>query len=132
MIEETDHVHMSAWETLARSSCDLIPLILSLLRLLTLMRLTIFVAQKFSLVWMGFTIADLTRLRAESIGTEIGLDYEGDYQLSSFIKILRLKRLPQRQQRIMCTYIVDMRDAINEIARVLVPGGREIYVIGEN
>ena len=91
-----------------------------------------FRCSKFSLVWMGFTIADLTRLRAESIGTEIGLDYEGDYQLSSFIKILRLKRLPQRQQRIMCTYIVDMRDAINEVARVLVPGGHAVYVIGEN
>jgi hypothetical protein len=41
---------------------------------------------KFSLVWMGFTVGQIRSLRAESVGTEIGLSYEKDAEICSCMK----------------------------------------------
>ncbi|MCC8959648.1 methyltransferase domain-containing protein [Bradyrhizobium sp. Pear77] len=41
-------------------------------------------------------------------------------------------RLSQRREAVLAHYIEDMRQAVAEAARVLKPGGRAIYVVGEN
>jgi hypothetical protein len=87
---------------------------------------------KFSLVWMGYTVAQIRQLRAESVGTEVGLPIVRDDEISLVINKLRLSALPNRQRALVSAYIVDMRAAIAEVARVLVPGGRAFYVVGEN
>jgi len=87
---------------------------------------------KFSLVWMGYTVGEIRDLRAESIGTEIGLPYEDDSEISSLINRLKLSALPKQQRQLVAAYIADMRLALQEVARVLVPGGRAVYVLGEN
>jgi hypothetical protein len=87
---------------------------------------------KFSLVWMGYTVGEIRKLRAESVGTEIGLPYEDDSELSSFMRRLELSELPKRQRQLVAAYIADMRSALREVARVLVPSGRAVYVLGEN
>jgi hypothetical protein len=87
---------------------------------------------KFSLVWMGYTVRQIRDLRAESVGTEIGLPYEDDAEISSLIGRLRLSGLPTRQRRLVAAYVADMRSALQEVARVLVPRGRAVYVLGEN
>jgi SAM-dependent methyltransferase len=87
---------------------------------------------KFTLVWMGFKIGELTTLRSKSVGTEIGLNYQDDVDLTCIIRRLRLAELPGRQRKIIAAYISDMKAAIGEVARVLAPGGRAVYVIGEN
>ena len=87
---------------------------------------------KFSLVWMGYTVGEIRGLRAESIGTEIGLPYEDDSEISSLISQLKLSALPKQQRQLVAAYIADMRLALQEVARVLVPGGRAVYVLGEN
>jgi len=87
---------------------------------------------KFALVWMGYTVTRIRELRAQSVGTEVGMCYEDDSEVSSLITQLRLAALPKRQKQLVAAYISDMRLALQEVARVLVPGGRAVYVIGEN
>lgn len=88
---------------------------------------------KFSLVWMGYNIADLRRLRADSVGTERGLVNKEDPIAESVLRELRLRpRLAPRNEAILRRYVVDMRASVREVARVLKAGGRAVYVVGEN
>lgn len=87
---------------------------------------------KFSLIWMGNTAKQLRRTRSQSVGAEVGR-YEKDEKSEKIINRLKLsKRLSARHKAILARYIEDMRAAVSEVARVLVPGGKAIYVIGEN
>jgi hypothetical protein len=89
-----------------------------------------FRCSKFSLVWMGYSIAALRSLRNESIGTEAG---QRDDRSQQIVLGLKLRpKLGNRQQAMLEHYISDMREAVAEVARVLVDGGKAIYVIGEN
>ncbi len=89
---------------------------------------------KFSLVWMGHRINDLRRLRTRSIGSEVG---ETATQLDPEVSCIigELKLLPElnpREKAVLVRYIKDMRRAVHEVARVLRPAGRAVYVVGEN
>lgn len=89
---------------------------------------------KFSLVWMGCQTLELRRLRSEAVGTELG-EYKSPLASpsSNLIAQLGLKsRLTRRKRAVLSRFITDMQAAIGEAARVLVPGGRAIYVVGEN
>jgi hypothetical protein len=81
---------------------------------------------------MGYSVGQIRKLRAESVGTEIGLSYEDDSEISSLMGRLKLSALPKRQRQLVAAYIADMRSALQEVARVLVPRGRAVYVLGEN
>jgi len=89
---------------------------------------------KFSLVWMGANTGYLRLLRSTAVGTEVG-EYEGSQNRLSRALISKLKlrhRLSRRKQAVLAHFISDMQSAIAEVSRVLVPGGKAIYVIGEN
>ncbi len=89
---------------------------------------------KFSLVWMGYKIGELRKLRTDSIGSELssGIANE-DESVKLVVKGLNLQpRLTTRNQAILSRYIYDMTSSIKEVARVLVPNGKAIYVVGEN
>lgn len=89
---------------------------------------------KFTLVWMGHSIPKLSELRRESVGTEVGLKYGPDQKYIKRIarKMGLNKKLSSRHEAILARFIDDMCKAIREVARVLVPGGKAIYVVGEN
>ncbi|NPU68532.1 hypothetical protein HL667_26270 [Bradyrhizobium sp. 83012] len=87
---------------------------------------------KFSLVWMGSSVGELRKLRALSVGSEVGSSLKEDPVTNSFFAKLNLEDLPSRQQGLVATYIRDMHRSLSEASRVLVPGGRAIYVVGEN
>lgn len=87
---------------------------------------------KFSLVWMGHNVDDLTTLRSKSVGTEVGRALPDDEQVRSILAALNVDGLSRRHAAMLSAYIDDMRLAIKEVHRVLVPGGRALYVIGEN
>ncbi len=89
-----------------------------------------FRCSKFSLVWMGHSIRTLRVLRAESVGTEAG---RLDDSSKAIVNKLRLRpALSTRHQAMLERYVSDMRQAIAEVARVLVDGGEAVYVVGEN
>ena len=87
---------------------------------------------KFSLVWMGWRVSELRELRSKSVGTEVG-DYASTDFARKLISRLRLKhRLSRRHQAVLARFIADMKISTIEVARVLCPGGKAIYVVGEN
>jgi len=89
---------------------------------------------KFSLVWMGHCIKELRLVRAKSIGCEVGTGAPiADREVRAILTELNLHPgLAARQEAILARYIGDMQRALNEAARVLTPGGRAVYVVGEN
>ncbi len=89
---------------------------------------------KFSLVWMGYRIPDLRKVRAASVGTESAQNRSQiDDKIQAIISNLKLKpELGCHNEAVLTHYIEDMHQAMREVARVLVPGGKAVYVIGEN
>jgi DNA modification methylase len=87
---------------------------------------------KFSLIWMGYTIRHLRRLRGSSIGSEVG-EYCPGKLAGQILREARLEgRLSVRHTAILSRFIQDMLAAVFEVERVLVPGGRVVYVLGDN
>jgi hypothetical protein len=89
---------------------------------------------KFSLVWMGYRIPDLRELRSGSVGAEAAKpDSTNEAEIRVIVTNLKLKpRLGKRDESILMRYAEDMQEAIREVARVLAPGGKAVYVVGEN
>ena len=88
---------------------------------------------KFSLVWMGYSVGELRRLRSTTVGTEVGLDARDDQEIQRIMADLKLQpQLQARQEAMLIRYINDMQRAVAEISRVLVADGKAVYVVGEN
>lgn len=89
---------------------------------------------KFSLVWMGYCVSELGAIRSDSVGAESGDHVARDNEdIKKIIHALKLSpKLASRHEAVLAHYIDDMRGAITEAARVLSPGGRAVYVVGEN
>jgi len=89
---------------------------------------------KFSLVWMGYSIEELSGIRTESVGTESGDQEASDSEgIQKIITDLKLSpELSARNESVLAHYIEDMRNSIKEAERVLSPGGKAVYVVGEN
>ena len=88
---------------------------------------------KFSLVWMGYPIGKLRRIRAASVGAEIGKDSSDDSEIQEILSGLKLQpKLAARQEALLARYVDDMRQTVAEAARVLTGNGKAVYVVGEN
>lgn len=88
---------------------------------------------KFSLVWMGYSIRELRRLRSTLVGTEVSKSVGDNDDIRSILPQLNLQpKLQRRQESFLIRYIDDMSRAMSETSRVLAEGGRAVYVIGEN
>ena len=88
---------------------------------------------KFSLVWMGYSVSHLRRLRSTTVGTEVGMDARDDQEIQGILSELKMQpKLQARQEAILARYINDMRRSVGETSRVLASNGRAVYVVGEN
>jgi tRNA G10 N-methylase Trm11 len=89
---------------------------------------------KFSLVWMGYTTAQIRKIRGVSVGAEAALATpENSEWISNVLKKLRVgKSLSARDKAILTRYAGDMEKALGEVARVLKRGGRAVYVVGNS
>src|ERR1043165_3425867 len=86
---------------------------------------------KFSLAWLGYSVKAMRQIRSESIGTERAAMASTESELC--IDGLRLrKRFTGRVSGILHRYINDTAATLSEAARVLAPGGRAVFVLGEN
>lgn len=86
---------------------------------------------KFSLVWMGHQIEDLQLLRARSIGTAAAGQPPKEAMELARVASSRVN-LADRSFRAIGRYADDTLGVMRELARVLAPGGRLVYVLGEN
>ena len=57
---------------------------------------------KFSLVWMGYSVVELRRLRSTAVGTEVGMDARDDQEIQRILSKLKLQpKLPARQEAML-------------------------------
>ena len=86
-------------------------------------------AHKFSLLWMGHSLAELRELRATMLGTERGLWSPDGVPHALEDRLARLIESDQRRAMLR-KYLSDLRKVIGETHRVLKPGGVALLVLG--
>jgi tRNA G10 N-methylase Trm11 len=90
---------------------------------------------RLSLVWMGYSISELRRLRKDSVGAERGNNLddkpEFDRAREAIVLISKSQNFARREKRMIAKYVIDLDNAIGEVARVLRPEGRAMYVVGD-
>jgi hypothetical protein len=88
-------------------------------------------ANKFSLVWLGQSVSGLGLLRRRYIGSEATRDTVAGPLPRSTGDVLRsLNALDPKKEAVLRKYYIEMRDALREMHRVLVPGHRAVLVVG--
>ncbi|WP_343227703.1 hypothetical protein [Rhizobium laguerreae] len=89
---------------------------------------------KMSLVWLGYTIAQLRNIRSTTIGTERARDADGRMIDVGAVTMAMFSsdEMAPRSHRMIERYASDLIDAVGEVARVLKPGGRATYVVGNS
>jgi hypothetical protein len=89
---------------------------------------------KFSLVWMGYNVDRLRKIRGENIGAEACSERAMETPwVQALIRQLGLaKKLAPRDFGLLARYVLDMGGALAEVSRVLKSGGRAVYVVGDS
>lgn len=88
-------------------------------------------AHKFSLLWFGETVADLSRLRATYIGSERCSALSDDHLPDAAANAIEtLAAVDSRKAKVLRKYFSDMKDALAEIRRVLRPTRAAVIVVG--
>ena len=88
-------------------------------------------AHKFSLVWLGWKISDLTRIRAQYLGHDAasGARYD-DLPDQCERTLARLAERDARKAATLRRYFGEMAAVIAEMRRVLKPDGAAVVVVG--
>lgn len=89
---------------------------------------------KFTLVWLGYRICELRRIRSNSIGSEKnpGSDSNGVLADTLCASVPLVSQLPRRELGIFRRYVLDLFAMMSEISRVLKPGGKAVLVVGNS
>jgi DNA modification methylase len=88
---------------------------------------------KFSLVWMGYTIASLRKIRSENIGSEKSFNLAKTKELLHTSEQMgNVRKLDRRHRNMVLRYISDMDCVFSECRRVLKKDGLAIFVIGDS
>jgi len=87
---------------------------------------------KFSLVWMGHTVASIREIRSSNVGSEVGAKPNSSDEKTDRVmrQMCRVDRLSRRHVAMLRRYVHDIRQVMTETKRVLRIGGRAIFVIG--
>ncbi len=90
-------------------------------------------AHKFSLVWFGWKIADLSRLRARYVGHDALSGLRSDALPNQCEETLdRLADLDDRKALVLRRYFQEMKTVIAEMERVLKEGRPAVIVVGSS
>lgn len=89
---------------------------------------------RMALVWLGWKISELRAIRSGSIGAERGPDQLLNSACTDLVVTAMIGNadLPRRHRRMIDRYADDLRAMISEVGRVLKPGGRAIFVVGNS
>lgn len=89
---------------------------------------------RMSLVWMGHSIPSLKLVRSNSIGAERAADkHDQQSELDGIAIAMRgEERLNSRLEGIIGRYALDLIGMTSEVGRVLKPGGRATFVVGNS
>ena len=88
-------------------------------------------AHKFSLVWFGWTLDDLTALRKTYLGHD-ALATESPVPLPERCEntVAELAELDERKARVLRRYFCGMSEVLREMHRVLRPGAAAVVIVG--
>lgn len=88
-------------------------------------------AHKFSLTWLGYSLSELRELRRRYIGSELASDSD-DAALPEDARaaIARVAQHDARRASFIAKYLIEMRESVREMLRVLAPGRAAIVVVG--
>jgi tRNA G10 N-methylase Trm11 len=89
---------------------------------------------RMSLVWLGYSIEELRRLRSGVIGSERAADScVRPKDVEAVVRTMcKLSELPARSQQMIFRYAHDVLGMTAQIARVLKPEGKATYVVGNS
>ncbi len=89
---------------------------------------------RMALVWLGYDLKTLRRIRSSNIGAERAPRDRNSASQFARIKdaMGQIEQLPRRFQRIVDRYAADLYHMMVEVARVLRTGGEATFVIGNN
>lgn len=85
---------------------------------------------RLSLVWMGYSVGELRELRGTTIGTERKLDSAEGWCQEIGAEASAIPIAPS-SVGILHRYVLDLDRVVEELARVLRPGGKATFVVAE-
>jgi hypothetical protein len=89
---------------------------------------------KFSLVWMGYSVRELRKIRGESVGAEVASEkaLNTDWVIDIIKQLNLVPALSRKHYALLARYVLDMGDSLAEVSRVLSDAGRAVYVVGDS
>lgn len=89
---------------------------------------------KLTLVWLGYKIGDLGSIRSKSVGAEKAPEATDNIDMAKEITngMECINGLPDRKQKMIYRYALDMYKVVNESSRVLERKGRATLVVGNS
>jgi len=89
---------------------------------------------KMSLVWMGYKISQLRKVRSNNVGAEVG--FKGFLDATLFSTVLKEmgadSNVSEKTKCMLARYVHDMNAILKETARVLTKNGQAIFVVGNS
>lgn len=88
---------------------------------------------RLSLVWLGWTLSELRKLRSSTIGAERALsDAMEDVRKLAGKAVPRILDLSLRQQGMVTRFARDMDQLFAALGRVVKPGGHAVFVVADS
>jgi DNA modification methylase len=88
---------------------------------------------RLALVWLGFSFSELRAIRSSSIGAERGPDAEGEAFIKEITSAMgKIAKMEPRHRAMIDRYAQDVWRMMSEIYRVLKPGGKAVFVVGNS
>ena len=88
---------------------------------------------KLALVWMGYTIGEIRKIRRDNIGAEVTHALlEKEHIKIALDLSCDVCNLGKRERGFLTRYIIDMDSVCSEVRRVLKPNGKVVFVIGNS
>lgn len=89
---------------------------------------------KMSLVWFGYRISELRKIRADAVGASRAPNPQMDLKTARKLveSCQEIDSLPNNKQSMILRYACDVDAFLKEAARVLRPRGTAVYVVGNS
>jgi len=89
---------------------------------------------KLTLVWLGYQEQEFRAIRTESVGAERRPDDDANEAVAVRLTVSmgNLDALPHRERRMVDRYALDIYAVMQEAYRVVKPGGKAVYVVGDS